>query len=216
MQIHIWSDVVCPWCYIGKRRLEHALGDFAHRDQVQITHRSFQLDPTKPRGETASRRNMLMSKYRRSVAEVLEMDQKMEALAAAEGLEFHLTDANLTGNTFDAHQLVHLAEVHGLQDAMIERLYRAYFTDQQSLFDRASLVTLAGEAGLDENIARQALEDGRFADAVAKDLNDARQLGVTGVPFFVVDNRYAVSGAQAAEVFSQLLTRAWEERTVAP
>ena len=155
---------------------------------------------------------MLMSKYRRSAAEVLEMDRKMEALAAAEGLEYHLTDANLTGNTFDAHQLVQLAATHGLQDAMLERLYRAYFTEERSLFDRESLVTLAGEAGLDTSEARQALEDRRFADAVARDLNEARQLGVTGVPFFVVDGRYAVSGAQPVEVFNQLLTRAWEER----
>ena len=212
MQIQIWSDVVCPWCYVGKRRFERALEGFVHRDQVRIEHRSFQLDPTRPRGETSSRRTMLMSKYRRSAAEVLEMDRKMEALAAAEGLEYHLTDANLTGNTFDAHQLVQLAATHGLQDAMLERLYRAYFTEERSLFDRESLVTLAGEAGLDTSEARQALEDRRFADAVARDLNEARQLGVTGVPFFVVDGRYAVSGAQPVEVFSQLLTRAWEER----
>ena len=215
MQIHIWSDVVCPWCYVGKRRFERALQDFAHRDQVQVTHRSFQLDPARPRGETSSRRGMLMSKYRRTAAEVLEMDQKMEALAAAEGLEYHLTDANLSGNTFDAHQLVHLAMTHGLQEAMLERLYRAYFTEQRSLFDRESLATLAGEAGLDTNEARQAMDDGTFADAVAKDLNEAKRLGVTGVPFFVVDGRYAVSGAQPADVFGQLLTRAWDEQDVA-
>src|SRR6185436_6277605 len=193
MQIHIWSDVVCPWCYIGKRRFERALEPLAHRDRVEVTHRSFQLDPTRPRGETSSRRSMLMSKYRRTAAEVLHMDEKMEALAAAEGLEYHLTDAKLTGNTLDAHQLLQLARTRGLQDAMLERLYRAYFTEQQSLFDRESLVTLAGEAGLDKSVAREALERGTFADAVAKDLNDATQLGVTGVPFFVVDGRYAVS-----------------------
>jgi predicted DsbA family dithiol-disulfide isomerase len=214
MQIHIWSDVVCPWCYVGKRRFERALEEFAHRGQAQVTPRSFQLDPTRPRGETSSRRSMLMSKYRRSAAEVLEMDEKMEAVAAAEGLEYHLTDANLTGNTLDAHQLLHLALTHGLQDAMLERLYRAYFTEQRSLFDRDSLVTLSSEAGLDASEARQALEEGAFTDAVAKDLNDAKRLGVTGVPFFVVDGRYAVSGAQPAEVFSQLLTRAWQERDV--
>jgi predicted DsbA family dithiol-disulfide isomerase len=212
MQIDIWSDVVCPWCYIGKRRFERALEGFSHRDDVQVTHRSFQLDPTRPRGETSSRRRMLMSKYRRSAAEVLEMDAKMEALAADEGLEYHLSDANLTGNTFDAHQLLHLARTHGLQDATLERLYRAYFAEQRSLFDRESLVTLGSEAGLDASEARQALADGRFADAVANDLNDAKRIGVNGVPFFVVDSRYAVSGAQPAEMFSQLLARVWEER----
>src|SRR5712671_3516936 len=211
MQIHIWSDVVCPWCYVGKRRLERALDGFAHRDQVQVTHRAFQLDPARPRGETSRRRTMLMSKYRRTAAEVLEMDRKMEALAAAEGLEYHLTDANLTGNTLDAHQLVQLAGTHGLQDAALERLYRAYFTEQRSLFDRESLVSLGGEAGLDTNEARQALESGAFVDAVVTDLNEAKSLGVTGVPYFVVDRRYAISGAQQSEVFSQALARAWEE-----
>lgn len=212
MQIHIWSDVVCPWCYVGKRRFERALQGFAHRDQVQVTHRAFQLDPTRPRGDASSRRRMLMSKYRRSAAEVLEMDAKMEAVAAAEGLEYHLTDANLTGNTLDAHQLVQLAGTRGLQDAVLERLYRAYFTEQRSLFDRESLVPLAGEAGLDVSEARQALESGAFIDAVAADLNEARSIGVTGVPFFVVDGRYGISGAQQAEVFGQALTRVWEER----
>ncbi len=212
MQIHIWSDVVCPWCYVGKRRFERALEGFAHRDQVQVTHRAFQLDPTRPRGDTSSRRSMLMSKYRRSAAEVLEMDAKMEALAAAEGLEYHLTDANLTGNTLDAHQLVQLARTHGLQDAVLERLYRAYFTEQRSLFDRESLLPLAGEAGLDVSDARQALESGAFIDAVAADLDEARSIGVTGVPFFVVDGRYGISGAQQAEVFSQAFARVWEER----
>ena len=197
---------------MGKRRFERALEGFAHRDQVQVTHRAFQLDPARPRGETSSRRRMLMSKYRRTAAEVLEMDAKMEALAAAEGLEYHLTDANLTGNTLDAHQLVQLARTHGLQDAMLERIYRAYFTEQRSLFDRESLVSLGSEAGLDATEARQALEHGAFVDAVAGDLNEAKSLGVTGVPFFVVDGRYGVSGAQPVEVFGQVLARVWDGR----
>ncbi len=155
---------------------------------------------------------MLKSKFRRSDAEVLEMDRTMEALAAAEGLEYHLTDANLTGNTLDAHQLVQLARTHGVQDAVLERLYRAYFTEQRSVFDPESLVALGGEAGLDVSEARQALLSGAFIDAVAGDLNEARSLGITGVPFFVVDGKYGVSGAQPAETFSQLLARVWEER----
>ncbi len=155
---------------------------------------------------------MLMSKYHRTSAEVLEMDRKMEALAAAEGLEYHLTDANLTGNTLDAHQLLHLAATHGLRDAMLERLYRAYFTEQRSIFDRESLVALGAETGLDPGEARQALDSGAYAEAVADDLKEAKSLGITGVPFFVIDNRYAISGAQQAEVFSQALARVWEER----
>ena len=197
---------------MGKRSLERALDGFAHRDQVNVTHRAFQLDPARPRGETSSRRAMLMSKYQRTAAEVLEMDRKMEALAAVEGLEYHLTDANLTGNTLDAHQLLHLAGTHGLRDAMLERLYRAYFTEQRSIFDRESLVALGAETGLDTGEARQALDSGAFAEAVADDLREARSLGITGVPFFVIDGRYGISGAQQAEVFSQALARVWEER----
>src|SRR5688572_31846580 len=124
MQIDIWSDIVCPWCYLGKRRFEKALAGFGGRDDVRVAHRSFQLDPTRGRGETSRRRAMLQSKYRLSEDQVRAMDHKMEQMAAAEGLEYHLTDAGLTGNTLDAHQLVHLAARHGLEDEMLERLYK--------------------------------------------------------------------------------------------
>ena len=205
MQVDIWSDVVCPWCYLGKRRFEKALAAFEGRDAVQIAHRSFQLDPTRPRGQTSSRRAMLMSKYRLSEDQVRAMDHKMEETAAAEGLEYHLTEAGLTGNTLDAHRLVHLAASHGHDDQMIERLYRAYFTEQRSVFDADSLVSLAVEEGLDSTEVREVLAGDRYVDAVARDLNDARSLGVTGVPFFVIDGRYGISGAQAGEVFGRAL-----------
>lgn len=211
MKVDIWSDIVCPWCYLGKRRFEKALSTFDGRHDVQITHRSFQLDPTRPKGQTASRRTMLMSKYRLSEDQVRAMDHKMEQTAAAEGLEYHLTESGLTGNTLDAHQLVHLAASHGREDKMLERLYRAYFTEQRSVFDRESLVSLAVEEGLDGAEAREALEGGSFVDAVARDLDEARSLGVTGVPFFVIDGRYGVSGAQAPEVFGRALAAANEE-----
>ena len=205
MQVDIWSDIVCPWCYLGKRRFERALDGFERRDEVRVIHRSFQLDPAKPRGTTSSRRAMLMSKYRLSDDQVRTMDARMEQTAAADGLEYHLTDAGLTGNTLDAHQLVHLANSLGRADAMIERLYRAYFTEQRSVFDHASLVDLAAEAGVGADEARQALERDLFVDAVTRDLNEARSLGITGVPFFVFDGRFGVSGAQAFEVFTQAL-----------
>jgi predicted DsbA family dithiol-disulfide isomerase len=215
MDVHIWSDIVCPWCYLGKRRFENALALFDHRAQVHVTHRSFQLDPSRPRRETMNRRAMLAAKYRLSDQQVQEMDARMESLADIEGLEYHLTDAGLTGNTLDAHQLLHLAHARGIQDAMIERLYRAYFTEQRSVFDRASLVALAGEAGLDEAEARDVLERDAYADAVAADMQNARSLGVSGVPFFVLDGRYGVSGAQATEVFTEALAHAWTERATA-
>jgi predicted DsbA family dithiol-disulfide isomerase len=212
MDIHIWSDIVCPWCYLGKRRFEHALALFDHRDEVRVTHRSFQLDPSRPRHQTTNRRAMLKAKYQLTDAKVQDMDTRMEHLAELEGLEYHLTDAGLTGNTLDAHQLLQLAKERGIQDVVIERLYRAYFTEQRSVFERDSLISLAGEAGLDMAEARDALERDAYADAVATDVRDARSLGVSGVPFFVLDGRYGVSGAQATEVFSEALTAAWSER----
>ena len=212
MDIHIWSDIVCPWCYLGKRRFEHALALFDHRGEVQVTHRSFQLDPSRPRHETTNRRAMLKAKYQLTDDKVQEMDARMERLAEIEGLEYHLGESGQTGNTLDAHQLLQLGKDRGVQDAVIERLYRAYFTEQRSVFDRDSLVTLAGEAGLDETEARGALERDAYVQAVAVDVNEARSLGVSGVPFFVIDRRYGVSGAQATEVFAEALVRAWDER----
>lgn len=211
MDIHIWSDIVCPWCYLGKRRFENALALFEHRQDVRVTHRSFQLDPSRPRHQTTNRREMLKAKYQLSEQQVRDMDTRMEHLADIEGLEYHLTDAGLTGNTLDAHQLLQMGKERGIQDAVIERLYRAYFTEQRSVFDRDSLVTLAGEAGLDRGEARDVLEQDRYADAVAADVREARSLGVSGVPFFVLGGRYGVSGAQAADVFTEALTKAWED-----
>jgi len=147
-----------------------------------------------------------MQKYRLSSIQAAEMDARMTQTAASEGLEFHL-DGTLTGNTFDAHQLVHLAHAHGLQDAVVERFYRAYFSEQRSLFAAGSLVDLAAEAGLDRKEAAVTLHDNRYADAVKEDIEIARQLGVTGVPFIVINDRYGISGAQAPETFLDVLQR---------
>ena len=216
MDIHIWSDIVCPWCYLGKRRFEHALALFHHRDDVRVVHRSFQLDPSRPRHQTTNRREMLKTKYQLSDQQVRDMDARMERLADIEGLEYHLTNAGLTGNTLDAHQVLQLGRERGIQDAVIERLYRAYFTEQRSVFDRETLVRLAGEAGLDEAETRDALARDAYVDAVAADVREARALGVTGVPFFVLGGRYGVSGAQAADVFGEALSKAWEDSITSP
>ena len=207
MRVDVWSDIVCPWCYVGKRRFEKALARYDRRDQVQIVHRSFQLNPAAPRDTTSSRREMLMHKYRLSPEQVVEMDARMMQTAAGEGLEFNL-EGTLTGNTFDAHQLAHLGQTHGLQDAVVERLFRAYFTEQRSLFDQEPLVDLAAEMGLDRDEAAAALRDNRFADAVRADVDLARHIGATGVPLYVFDGRYGVSGAQAPETFLDVLQRA--------
>jgi predicted DsbA family dithiol-disulfide isomerase len=206
MRVDIWSDLVCPWCYVGKRRFEKALARFSNRDEVQIVHRSFQLNPAAPRDTTSSRREMLMRKYRRSPDQVVEMDARMTQTAAAEGLEFNL-EGTLTGNTFDAHQLVHLAHAHGLQDAVVERLFRAYFTEQQSLFDQQTLVELGADAGLNRDEMAAALREKRYANAVDMDIDVAHRLGVTGVPFYVINDRYGISGAQAPETFLDVLQR---------
>ncbi len=160
-----------------------------------------------PRGQTIKRRDMLMSKYHLAASQVDVMDRKMEKTAAGEGLEYHLGDG-LTGNTVDAHQLVHLARERGAQDSTVERFFRAYFTEQRSLFDDDSLVELATEAGLDADESRRVLREGTYEKAVAEDGRTARELGANGVPFFVIDDRYGVSGAQPLDVFVDTLMRA--------
>jgi predicted DsbA family dithiol-disulfide isomerase len=211
MRIDIWSDVVCPWCYVGKRRFERALEAFEGRAEVQVVHRSFQLDPARPKGQTQKRREMLMTKYRLTAAQVEALDARMEETAAAEGLEYHLGDG-VTGNTLDAHRLLQLAADRGRQDAALERFYRAYFTEGRSVFDAASLTALAVEAGLEAGDAGTVLAGDDYAAAVANDIREAQALGANGVPFFVFDHRFGVSGAQTSEVFSQVLARARESR----
>jgi predicted DsbA family dithiol-disulfide isomerase len=210
MRVDIWSDLVCPWCYVGKRRFERALATFPHRSEVEVVHRSFQLDPNVPAHQTRDRRASLAEKYGMTEAQARASEQRMERLAAEEGLEFHL-DGGLVGNTFDAHRLVHLARERGLQDPLIERLFRAHFTERRSLFDHQSLVDLAAEAGLDRDETWRVLADGIHAGAVRADEARAHALGASGVPFFVFADRYGVSGAQRSEVFSEVLARAWEE-----
>jgi predicted DsbA family dithiol-disulfide isomerase len=210
MQVEVWSDVVCPWCYIGKRKLETALSRFPHADQVEVVWRSFQLDPSVPEGHTEPTLPALAAKYGRSVEEMAGMQRRVEQVAAGEGLEYHLADG-ISGNTLLAHQLIHLAAAHGLAGAMKERLLHGYFEQQRSVFDVDSLVPLAVEVGLDETEVRAALGDRRYLAAVREDIDTARALGATGVPFFVVDRTYGAAGAQPAEVLLQLLERAWAD-----
>jgi predicted DsbA family dithiol-disulfide isomerase len=212
MRIDIWSDIVCPWCYLGKRRFERALDAFEDRAEVQVVHRSFQLDPTRPKGQTQNRREMLMSKYHLAAAQVELMDARMEQTAAADGLEYHLRKDGVTGNTYDAHRLLHLAAARGQQDATLDRFYRAYFTEGRSVFDDASLTVLAVESGLDPADVERVLASDAYAADVTADVREAQALGANGVPFFVFDHRFGVSGAQSVEVFAQVLARARESR----
>ena len=210
MRVDIWSDIVCPWCYIGKRRFETALAAFDGRDDIEIHHHSFQLDPSAPLDRTSSRGEMLMKKYRLTPAQLEATDSRMQQIAAEEGLDYHLA-GTVSGNTLAAHQLVHLAREHGKQDAMIERLYRAYFSERASVFDTDSLVALAQDIGLDPQEARAALGDGRYVSAVRQDLELAGNIGITGVPFFVINGKYGLSGAQPPSAFLEAFAQAAEE-----
>jgi predicted DsbA family dithiol-disulfide isomerase len=210
MQVEIWSDVVCPWCYIGKRRLETALEKFPHRDQVEVIWRSFQLDPSVLEGETHPTLPALAAKYGASEDAMRANMAQVEQIAAGEGLDYHLADG-VSGNTLRAHELLHLAAEHGLRNELKERLLHAYFEEGRPVFDVDSLVALGAEVGLDETEAREALGDRRFLAAVHHDAATAQALGATGVPFFVVDRKYGAAGAQPAELLLQILERAWAD-----
>jgi len=210
MQVEVWSDVVCPWCYIGKRRLETALAKFPHRDQVEVVWRSFQLDPTVPEGETHPTLPALAAKYGTSEEGMRANMAQVEQIAAGEGLRYSLADG-VSGNTLRAHELLHLAAEHGLRNELKERLLHAHFEEGRSVFDVDSLVALGAEVGLDETEAREALADRRFLAAVHEDAATAQALGATGVPFFVVDRKYGAAGAQPAELLLQILERAWAD-----
>ena len=217
MKIEIWSDVVCPWCYIGKRRFETALAAFAHRDRVEVEWRAFELDPSAVSAPVdavpapAAHARHLAAKMGRSLAEAQQMLDSMTAMAAIEGLDFHFEDV-VAANTVDAHQLIHLGGLRGIQDAVKERLMRAYFIEGAAVGERATLVRLAVEAGLDRDEVTEVLEAGTFVEAVRADEAQAQSYGITGVPFFVVDERYGVAGAQPAEQLLAVLDQAWSER----
>lgn len=209
MQIDIWSDVVCPWCYIGKRRFERALAEFPGRDEVSVVWHSFELDPSAPVRRTESTVEHLSDKYGMSIEQVESMEANVTALAAAEGLDYRLSETK-SGNTFDAHRIIHLAAEHGLQDQMKERCLRAYFTESLAITEPETLAELAGQVGLDPIEVEQVLGSDRFAAEVREDEALATRLGITGVPFFVLDGRLGVSGAQSTDVFAAALTRASE------
>ncbi|HEY0714119.1 MAG TPA: DsbA family oxidoreductase [Polyangia bacterium] len=212
LRVDIWSDIACPWCYIGKRRLEAALDRFAHADEVEVIWRAFELDPTAPkeRDPAASHAARLAKKYGLPVARAEAMIQQNAQIAKGDGLEFQ-PEKIREGNTFDAHRVVHLGAERGIQDAVKERLMRAYMCEGQLLSDHETLVRLGAEAGLDANEVRETLASDRFATAVRGDEREARALGISGVPFFVLDGRYGVSGAQPADLLLSALTQAWEE-----
>ncbi len=210
MKIEIWSDVVCPWCYLGKRRLEHALEQFSYQDDVEVVWRSFELDPTAPRRIDETLDEMLAQKMGTSAERARAGHARLTALGAEEGLDYAFDKAQHV-NTFDAHRLIHLAAQHGLQGEMKERLMHAYFTEGLPIGDPETLVTLAAEVGLDADEARSMLDGNAYAEDVRGDERRAAMLGISGVPFFVFDEKYGVSGAQPTDLFREVLEKAWAE-----
>ena len=214
MRIDIWSDVVCPWCYIGKRRLERALAGFEHADDIEVVWHSYQLDPGAPREATESVPEMLGRKYGGGVETGRQMVDRTQAAAAEEGLAFRLHDAQ-RANTVDAHRLLHLALEAGgpaLQGALKERLLAAYFTEARNVADHATLHDAAVTVGLDPDRVDGVLASDRYAADVQADIDRAHAYGASGVPLFVLDERYGISGAQPVEVFEQVLRQTWAER----
>jgi predicted DsbA family dithiol-disulfide isomerase len=212
MPVEIWSDVVCPWCFIGKRRFERALVSFGH--PVDVRWRSYELNPNAPPVRDGSSAERVARKYGISVEAAAEQYQRITALAAAEGLDYHLDRARW-GRSFDAHRLLHLARERGIQDAVKERFLAGYLQEGVAIGLPDELAPLAVSAGLDRDEVDTVLDDDAYGDEVRADEERAVEIGITGVPFFVVDGRFAIPGAQDVETMLAVLDRAWEKRTAA-
>jgi predicted DsbA family dithiol-disulfide isomerase len=212
VHVEIWSDIACPWCYIGKRRFETALAAFEHADDVRVTWRSFELDPGAPVERGGDRTSHLAEKYGTTREQAAAMQRTMTEVAGGEGLGFRF-DIARGGNTFDAHRLLHLATAHGAQDALKEGLLRAYLCEGRLVGDPAVLGALALDAGLPKDEVGEVLAGDRYAAEVREDERTAAALGITAVPFFVVDRTIGASGAQPPATLTELLRRGWSERS---
>jgi predicted DsbA family dithiol-disulfide isomerase len=208
MRVDIWSDVICPWCYVGKARFEKALDGFAHRDEVEVVYHAFELDPSSPRGQRESNLAMLSRKFGKSPAEALAMDGQVGSLARAEGLGFD--SGRPVGNTFDIHRVIHLGLDRGVQHALLGAVNEAYFAQARDVFDRDVLIEVAGGAGLEAAEVAKVFDGDAYAEEVRQDELRARQIGITGVPFFVFDMALGASGAQPTELFTGALNQAWD------
>ncbi|WP_018348679.1 DsbA family oxidoreductase [Longispora albida] len=210
MKVEIWADVICPWCGLGASRLREALGRFPHRDQVEVVHRSFQLDPSAPAGRTRPVREMLNAKGMPD-RQIDQVTAHIEAMADAEGLQpYHVLD-NIVGNTSLAHELMAYASEQGMHERAWQGMFEAYFGQARPVFDLEPLVALGVEWGLDEAGVREALTSRRYAAQVEADSREAHELGATGVPFVVIDRRLGIAGAQPVETILAALVQAWEQ-----
>jgi predicted DsbA family dithiol-disulfide isomerase len=214
MQIEIWSDIACPWCYVGKRGFEAALDAFEHRHEVTVTWRSFELNPSAPRERGVDSAGHLAEKYGMTREQAQASQQTLADVAAADGLDMRF-DLARGGNTFDGHRLVHLAHAHGRQDAMQERLMRAYFTEGELIADTATLARLALDVDLPQDEVTEVLATDRYGAEVRDDERSAASLGIHAVPFIAVDRRIGAAGARPPEALGELLRRGWEARLAA-
>ncbi|MHB1711755.1 MAG: DsbA family oxidoreductase [Acidimicrobiales bacterium] len=208
MLVEIWSDVVCPWCYIGKRHFEEALGAFPHQSEVTVEWRSFELDPKAPSRREVTTIELLEKKYGLSVSEAAAATARVAGVATGAGLDFRWEQA-VSGNTFDAHRLIHLGASEGRGDVTNEALLAAYFTRGMAIGERATLDLVAGEVGLDRDRVAAMLDGVEFADEVRADERRATGLGIGAVPFFLIDREYGISGAQTSDILLEAMEQAW-------
>jgi predicted DsbA family dithiol-disulfide isomerase len=210
MKIEIWSDVMCPFCYIGKRHFEKALESFPNKADIEVEWKSFQLNPDM-KTEPGKNINEYLAEHKGwSVEQARQANEYVTGMAAQAGLRYDM-DRAVVANSFDAHRMIQLAKQSGKGDAMEENLFKAYFTEGENIADHATLIRLAEAAGVDKDRAAAALQGGEFAEAVERDIYEAQQISVRGVPFFVLNDRYAVSGAQPVESFAGAIGTAWKE-----
>ena len=210
MKVEIWSDVSCPFCYIGKHHFEEGLSRFEHKDEVAVEYRSFQLDPHAAREPEHDLCDALARKFGISREQAVRMNQRVAEQGRAAGIEFRFGDV-VPSNTFDAHRLIKFARRHGKEREVVELLFEAYFTEGRNVADPATLAAIAEKAGLDRKAAEDMLRSGDHADEVEADGLEAARLGARGVPFFVINRKYGVSGAQPVQVFLDVLRRAWQD-----
>ncbi|MDQ0197905.1 DsbA family oxidoreductase [Neobacillus ginsengisoli] len=216
MKIEVWSDFVCPFCYIGKRRLEEALAQFPQKDQVEVEFKSFELDPNSPKNIDKSIHEVLAGKYGMSLEQAKQANQGVGQQAAGVGLTYHFDTMKPT-NTFDAHRLAKFAKTRGKEAEVTEKLLYAYFTDSKHIGDHDTLADIAAAAGIDREETLKVLQDqNAYANDVRIDESIAQQYGISGVPYFVINQKYAISGAQPTATFSGALQQVWQEESASP
>lgn len=212
IKVDIWSDIACPWCYIGKRKFEAGLAEFEGRDDVEVTYHSYELSPDTPEDFAGSSVDFLVKRKGIDAAQVQQMLENVSGIAAEVGLDFDY-DAVLHTKTLKAHQVLHYAKAQGKQLEYAERLFQAYFEQGRHVGRSEDLADLAADVGLDRDAVLKVLDSGEYADAVDADINQARAYGISGVPFFVINGKYGVSGAQSAETFTGVLDKVRAEES---